>query len=301
MTTNVQRELTRKLLDRMRSGDLPWRKQWEHTGAATMPFNWSSKIGYTGINIVILWMAMDDFGYEHNAWLTFKQAQSLGGRVRKGEKGVTCVYYKTLKREVETNDGGTEEHSFPMLKRFTVFNIAQIDGLEDLPQPPEIREYAETEIVDAVDQIAAVYCKSTGLCIVRGGNRCFYRPSTDEVHIVNQFVDGNAYAGVLIHELIHSTGHKSRLARPRITGSESDQAAIAFEELVAELGSAFGCAEIGVQGRYDEHASYLQSWMSALENDERYFFRAAAAASLAHRYLFNGGEIEQQVRSSEVA
>ncbi|MCP4934098.1 MAG: hypothetical protein GY927_07790, partial [bacterium] len=132
-------------------------------------------------------------------------------------------------------------------------------------------------------------------------NRCFYRPSTDEVHIVRQFVDGNAYAGVLIHELIHSTGHKSRLARPRITGSESDLTATAFEELVAELGAAFGCAEINVQGRYDDHASYLQSWISALENDERYFFRAAAAASRAQRYLFNGGDIEQQVRSSEVA
>ena len=171
MTTNVQRKLNRKLLDRMQFGDLTWRKQWEHTGVAMMPFNWSSKIGYTGINIVIIWMAMDHFGYEHNAWLTFKQAQSPGEPVRKGEKDVTCVYYKTLKREVETNDGGTEDHSFTMLKRFTVFDIAQIDGLEDLPQPPEIREYAETEIVDAVDQIAAVYCKSAGPCIVRGGRR----------------------------------------------------------------------------------------------------------------------------------
>lgn len=283
---NVQQKLTQQLLERMKSGSLPWRDQWAKTGSPSLPMNWSTKDSYSGVNIIILWMAMEERGYEHNAWLTYNQARAFGGQVRKNERSTTCMFYKTVEKESANETGKVEASTYAMARYFPVFNLDQIDGLEDRPDSGPVDSYIEPLIPETVQGTLEAYCNRTGVTLVRGGNRCYYQSSTDTINLVRQFRDGNAFAGVAFHEMIHSTGHPSRLARKRFSNSPGDEEDQAFEEMVAELGAAFACAEIGVQGRYDEHASYLQSWMKALDNDERFFFRAAAAASKAHRFIF---------------
>lgn len=276
--TDIYQTVTDSIVEALESGVKPWVCPWVRNGvAAGLPANFSTGSAYSGINIMLLWCSAAKQGFQDPRWLTYKQAQELGGQVRKGETGTTAIFYKTLEKEAE--DGEIEK--IPMLKSFTVFNVEQIDGLEmgaDIePQP--------VTVFDPLPQVEAMITR-TGAKITERGVKAYYQPSTDEICLPERFrfEDAANFYATGLHELVHWTGAKHRLNREK--GGRFGSEGYAFEELIAELGSAFLMADLGVTGEV-QHESYVASWLKALKGDKRYIFQAASAASKAHRYLMD--------------
>ena len=292
---DIQQAVTDEIVASIeRGGLLPWQCPW--SDGMCIPSNWLTKQSYSGINIVLLWARLQEMAYGEDCWLTYKQAEAMGGQVRKGEKSVRCTFVKQLGNpddSDETQEGDSEEQrKRPFIyKPFSLFNVEQIEGLESLPLSPEQPEYGETEAVEGINRIAKAYCDNSGVVVRNGGNQALYSPKVDTIRMPVSFNDGYGYAAVLAHELIHSTGNKKRLNRFK-EQKESFQTfdeSYAFEELVAELGAAFTCAELNIKACHDTHASYIETWLKDLKGDKTYIFKAASAASKAHQFLMNAG------------
>jgi antirestriction protein ArdC len=252
---------------------------WSGQGAAGLPFNRVSRRAYSGVNVLVLWLTAAAKGYTSPAWLTYKQATELGGTVRKGEKSTHICYFRTLEREeIDPSTGEIEERTIPMLRSYAVFNVEQCDGLPPLPAG----ERFPFQGIEA----AEILLESSNAAWHEGGTRAFYSPILDKIHMPDRdrFPRPESFYAVALHELTHWTGHTSRLARDFSGrfGSES----YAFEELVAEIGSAFLGAEIGITPvTLPDHAGYLASWLKVLKNDKKAIFTAASQASKAHAYI----------------
>jgi len=294
---DIQQIVTDQMVALIEKGGLvPWRCPWTETGDVPMPYNWNTKQSYRGINVLILWVQAALRNYSTNAWLTFNQAKRLGCSVKQGEKSVQCVFFtrvEVAKKEDEKAepDGKNGEYVISTRKVFSLFNVEQVEGLAALPATQQ-RKYDDlSEVVSAIDRVAEIYCAHTGVKIQHVGDAAYYVPSVDTIRLPTSFLDGNSYAATLAHELIHSTGLSQRLDRfsQNTEAFKRKDKSYAYEELVAELGAAFVCAELGVQGQHEQHASYLDSWLSALKGDKTFLFRAAAAASKAHCFLMQGG------------
>lgn len=271
---DIYQTVTDNIIRALEVGVKPWVCPWTGNGAASgLPANFSTGTAYSGINIMLLWSSAAEQGYTDPRWLTYKQAAEQGGQVRKGEHGTTIIYYKMLEKE---NEAGETEH-IPMLKTFTVFNVQQIDNLAV--------EYAVLPATsfDPIAKAEALTARS-GAKITEKGIQAFYRPSTDEIYLPERYRFNNAadFYATQLHELIHWTGAESRLNREKGGKYGSDK--YAFEELIAELGSAFLMADLGITGDV-QHESYISSWLKALNDDKRFIFKAASSASKAHRYL----------------
>ena len=265
-----------KITDRIISlieteGCLPWAKPWR----VNAPSNVVTGKPYRGINRLLLSVA----GFTDPRFLTFKQALMLGGSVRKGEHGLPVVYWQFSDVEDETDS----RKSKALCRAYTIFNVEQCEGL-NLP-------VIETPIHSA-DAIQAAQILVDGYkdhpAIVHGGEVACYIPSRDRVMmpVREAFESGEAYFGVLAHECIHSTGHESRLQRPGVTdpisfGSEN----YALEELIAELGAAFLCAESGIENRIEQSAAYIAGWLEALRNDKSLVIKAAGGAQRASDWV----------------
>lgn len=283
--TDIYTTVTNKILAAMEKGILPWRYKWNGGDSLGLPLRCNGE-NYSGINVVMLWCSAMENGYSSRTWMTFKQALELGASVRKGEKGSRVVYSNALlKKEVNEKTGAEEEHTIHFLKSYTVFNVEQIDGLPDHFRARE----TQTEFInpDDRDSVLDGYFKATGADIRHGGQRAFFSSQSDFIQMpeFKDFENAEEYYSTLAHEMTHWTGHKSRLAR----GGESadfGQSNYAKEELVAELGAAFLCAELNItpETRQD-HAAYIQRWMVALKNDKRFIFSAASQAAKAVDYL----------------
>lgn len=280
---SLYEDVTNRIIAELEAGRFPWVQPWgSATASPGLPRNAVSRRAYSGINILVLWGAVIEHGYPGQGWLTFKQALAAGGCVRKGEHGTTVFFADRFTPEAEkaraARDGG-EPGSVPFLKRFTVFNVAQCDGLPDrltdaAPLLPEC------EAVPVAERLIA----ATGAEFRIGGNHAFYAPTEDFVRVPPQpaFRDQINYYRTALHELGHWTGHCSRLNRDQSGGFGS--ANYAREELVAELASAFLCASLGIVPTV-RHADYLGGWIAVLRADARAIFRAASAASKAAEYL----------------
>ena len=239
---------------------------------------------YRGINVLLLWGEAMDKGYTCNTWMTYKQAEAHGAQVRKGEKGSTVVYADRA-TTTETNDNGEEvERAFAFMKAYTVFNVEQIDGLPEsfyaVPQVPD-----DSRALEVIAE-AETFFRKTGATFRHGGNRAFYTTGGDFIQLppLQAFRDAESYTATKAHELIHWTGHTTRMARE--FGKRFADKAYAFEELVAELGSAFLCAGLGVTPEpREDHAAYLASWLKVLKEDKRAIFSAAAHAQRAVDFL----------------
>ncbi|MEQ5117372.1 ArdC family protein [Morganella morganii] len=271
---DMYQTVTDNIIRALEAGVKPWVCPWTGSWAASgLPANFSTGTAYSGINIMLLWSSAAELGYTDPRWLTYKQAAEQGGQVRKGEHGTTIIYYKMLEKE---NEAGETEH-IPMLKTFTVFNVQQIDNLAV--------EYAALPAAsfEPIEKAEALTVRS-GAKITEKGIQAFYRPSTDEIYLPERFRFNNSadFYATQLHELIHWTGAKSRLNREKGGKYGSDK--YAFEELIAELGCAFLMADLGITGDV-QHESYISSWLKALNDDKRFIFKAASAASKAHRYL----------------
>ena len=268
---NLYTTITNELVEALEGGVKPWVCPWDRSGAPFMPHNFHTKAQYRGINIVLLWMRQNRCGYQSSAWLTYKQARAIGGQVRKGEKATTGIFYKTI--EVPGSDSGEEESRIvPVIKPFYVFNLDQIDGIE-LPTAPATREEFAP-----IAQAEAMLAR-TGARIETRGEHAFYAPTRDVIVLPerSRFARAEDFYATATHELTHWTGHKSRLGR--FVG-----VSYAFEELVAEIGSAFINAEIGLQGDL-QHANYLNEWLTIMKGDHRAIFKAASLASQAHQFV----------------
>ena len=268
-----------------------WQCPWSRS--QSMPVNAVTDHRYHGVNVVMLWCVSGEHGWPHG-WASYRQWKSAGAQVRKGERGTTIIFYKSLERDrldgsgnvVIGDNGEPEQHHIPMVRVSTVFNATQVDGYEPetLPERPlfERIEGAET------------FVTNTRAVVRHGGEAAYYRPSADHIQMPDRkafsgtdtSTAAEGYYGTLLHELTHWTGPKKRCARD--LGKRFGRDAYAAEELVAELGSAFLCAELGIatQPRLD-HAKYIDHWLGILKADKRAIFTAAAKAAQAAEYLDN--------------
>lgn len=237
-------------------GVRPWTRPWMTEGSTSRPLRHDGQ-PYHGVNVLTLWARAARCGYARPVWMTFRQAIALGGAVRKGERGAPVVYAAPIELGDEKTEDPQTRRSGSFLKRYTVFNLDQIEGLDDR-YPPLVRP-AVAERIDHAER----YFTATGADIRTGGDAAFYRPDADTVHMppFEAFPDSEAYYAVLAHELVHWTGHSSRLDRDLTLGRFGYEA-YAREELVAELGAAFVCADLGLtlEPRPD-HAAYIASWL----------------------------------------
>ena len=275
--TDIYQTVTDNIIAALEVGVKPWSCPWQRVpGMSGLPCNFATGISYSGMNIMLLWCSASKQGFGDSRWMTYKQAQAVGGQVRKGEHGTTAIFYTTLEKENEY--GGIDQ--IPMLKTFTVFNVQQIDGL-----PLTTETVSPEATFDPLPKAENLFQKS-GANIIETGQNAFFRPSTDEVWLPERYLFSDAanFYATGLHELVHWSGGKSRLNR-EIKGKFGSED-YAYEELIAELGSAFLMADLGILGEV-QHESYIASWLKALKNDKRYIFKAASAASKAHRYLMD--------------
>jgi antirestriction protein ArdC len=289
---DVYQRVTDAIIRDLEQGTRSWIKPWATAAGHSTTIRPLRHDGtpYRGINILILWSETTECGYTSPIWMTYRQAQTLGGQVRKGERGTTIVYAKTIERTEDDPTTGEETiERFPLLRAYTVFNVDQIDGvIATSPiQPATIDEPGSTRI-DRADAFIA----TTGATIVHKGNRACYIPSRDIIEMppYRQFIDtptssaAEAYYTTLLHELVHYTSAPKRCNRD--LGKRFGDNAYAREELVAEIGAAFLCADLSIalEPRPD-HAAYLSSWLTVLKSDKRAIFTAAALAQKAVDWL----------------
>jgi antirestriction protein ArdC len=277
-------EVTQQVIAALEAGTTPWICPWDRVHGSVMPANLSTGRPYRGVNVLLLNLQTATRGYVLNRWLTFQQARALGAHVRRGESGTPIVFFKILETDGERRGGlidGAGERDLstrkviPLLRSFTVFNAAQIEGLpETLVASPALP--ADWSPVPAAETLLA----RSGAEIRHGGDRAFYRPGDDVIQLPlrHAFDSIDAYYATALHELTHWTGHASRCNR--VLSSRAHIEAYAFEELVAEMGAAFLCSHCGIQGEL-QHASYIASWLEALRNDKRLVFTAASLAQKA--------------------
>ena len=283
---DVYSRITSKIIADLEQGVRPWMKPWnaEHAaGRITRPLRHNG-IPYKGINVVMLWSAAVTKGYACPVWLTFRQALALGGHVKKGESGELIVFASSVTRS-ETDDKGEEqEREIPFLKGYTVFNAEQCEDL-----PSHFSAMAEPPPLTPLQRIARAdqFFAATGAVIRHGGTRAYYAEGPDHVQMppFETFRDAESHAATLGHECVHWTKHEKRLARDFGRVRWGDEG-YAKEELVAELGSAFLCADLDITPEIrDDHAAYIASWLEALRHDKRLIFTAAAHAQRAVDYL----------------
>ena len=271
-TTTIYDQITQRIIDQLEKGTVPWRKPW--TVQTGLPRNLVSKKTYRGINTLLL-HAMH---YESPFWLTFRQALELGGNVRKGEKACPVVFWKQL----EVRDRETQEaEKIPMMRFYFVFNVAQCDGLKNIPTP------AATGATTKPDEIIAAMPQRPE--IKHGMAKAFYSPSEDMVAMPNRerFNTEAGYHATLFHELIHSTGHNSRLNRPTLTESTGfGSNPYCKEELVAEMGAAFLCGQVGIaEQTLENSAAYVENWLTQLQHDKKLIVQAAGQAQRAADFI----------------
>jgi antirestriction protein ArdC len=271
-------EVTTKIVAALEAGTPPWIRPWS-AGLDRFPTNGMSRRPYRGINCVLLTLEAQLRGFSRNTWLTFRQASELGSQVRGGEHGATVIFYKAHELPAADAEDQAARRVVPLLRSFTVFNVAQIDQLPERLQRPAaeptawVREHAPEKLL-----------ADSGAKIDHSGFAAFYNHAEDRIQLPERelFADAGSYYATALHELTHWTGHASRLDRQ--LGRRFGASAYAMEELVAEIGSAFVCAACGVEGRL-QHASYVSNWIEILKSDKRAVFAAAAKAQQAADYV----------------
>ncbi len=285
--------VTNSVIKQLEAGRVPWVQPWGRPEINTplgMPTNGHTSRQYTGINILLLWGAAFDTQRTTQTWLTYKQAQALGAQVRKGETGTTICYADTFipkNEKLRAIESGNDPQAVGFLKRYTVFNADQCEGLD-----PSFFEGVEPMPEREAVPIAEALISATGADFKTGGDRAFYSPSEDLIRVPPQptFFEQINYYRTCFHELGHWTGHKSRLDR-NLKGDKGTKL-YAKEELVAEMTTAFICAHLGIIPTV-RHADYIGSWLQVLQDDKRFVFKAASLASKAADYILKFQTPEQ--------
>lgn len=288
---DIHQHITDQIISMMEEGSGAYRCPWRPAVSAARPVNVATGKAYRGVNVLALWAAAAADGYSSGVWGTYRQWSALGAQVRKGEKAAYIVFWKELLGQTSDGDEGApgqvQEPTRRLVARASaVFAAEQVDGYVPNSQPPADPVFA----LGAADAFIA----ATRATIIHEGDRAFYRPSRDTIHMppAERFIGTStisptqAYYATLLHELVHWTGHANRAARD--LGGRFGAQAYAMEELVAELGAAFLCADLSISNApRPDHAHYLQSWLSVLRQDKKAIFTAASKASQATAFLFD--------------
>lgn len=275
--TDVYAIVTDRIIAQLEQGVIPWRKPWTEAG---VPQNLISRRPYRGINVWLL----ASLNYRQNFFLTFKQVKELGGSIKKDEKSNMVVFTKWEEKEDKKSG---EMKKVPFLRYYNVFNVAQCEGIPEEKIPPiPVRN---NNPIEACDEIILSMPKKP--VIRHQEQRAFYDPMCDYINmpVMESFVDSESYYGTLFHELVHSTGHASRLNRKEVTqmkGITSEPYSI--EELTAELGACYLKSDAGIfTADVGNNAAYIQSWLSKLKNDKRFIVYASAHAQRAVEFILN--------------
>lgn len=285
---DIYARITDLIVEQLGKGVRPWVQPWSVTnlsGRVSRPLRFSGE-PYSGINVLLLWSESLARGFSSQTWMTYRQAVELGGHVRKGESGSTVVFANRIRKtEIDGKDDDVERE-IPFLKAYTVFNVAQIDGLPaNYATPSEDAVHTPIGRLPLVDAFFA----SAGAVIRHGGDKAFYAPGPDIIQMppIETFRDVESYYATLAHEHIHWAGACHRLDRD-LSRYGKDRSERAREELIAELGAVFLAADLGIAPEMEprpDHASYLASWLTVLRNDKRFIIQAAAQAQRAVGYL----------------
>ena len=282
---DIYTRVTDRIVADLERGVRTWMKPWsgEHAaGRVSRPLRHNGT-PYRGMNILLLWGEAVAKGYAAPIWMTFKQALEFDAHVRKGEHGSLVVYANSITK-TETNEKGEDtEREIPFMKGYTVFNVEQIEGLPAHYYAKPENPLPLSERIESADR----FMTATGATIQYGGNRAFYAPGRDLVQMppFEAFRDKESFYATACHELTHWTSAKSRLDRSFDAKRFGDHG-YAREELVAELGAAFLCADLGITPEIrDDHAAYLAHWLKVLQEDKRAIFSAAAHAQRAADFL----------------
>lgn len=281
-------DVTNQIIDELKKGKVIWKQPWTILGGCK---NYVTKRHYTGFNQFYLAWQLQQKGYKHPLFMTYKQAVDAGGHVRKGEKGITVVFWKKIlqsKKKEDCNDEKTQLRLYPFLH--TVFNIEQIEGIDFVHEQEQTRTHSVIEACQLI--INNMPAKPD---IRHSGNQAFYSPSLDFVQLPlpEQFTSPENYYQTAFHELIHSTGHKSRLNRfkegekPARFGDES----YSKEELIAEIGATILSAQSGIKDQViTSSAAYIKGWLRELKNDHSLIFSAANNAEKAVNWICAAAE-----------
>ena len=283
--TNLYSEITDKIITELEAGRVPWVQPWGTSAAKAplgLPKNASTDRQYSGINVLLLWGAVIEHSFSGQSWLTFRQALSMGGNVRKGERGTTVVYADRFVPEDEkrrARETGEDAQAIPFLKRFTVFNTDQCENL-----PEDVAIAAPPVPTGLIEPHVEALIAATGIDFRIGGDRAFYVPAHDYVQVPppQAYFEPINWHRTALHEMGHATGHVSRLGRD-FSGSFGTKK-YAFEELIAEINAAFCCASLGIAPTV-RHADYIASWLEVLREDNRAIVRAASQAGKAADWL----------------
>lgn len=298
--TNIYDQITSQIMKQLENGIVPWQKPWQN-GTFMGCVSHTNGKPYSLLN---QWLLNGKAG----EWLTYKQIQAEGGRVKAGEKASTVVFWKYVNKvEERTKTKTTTDASgnvveiedtfevvtgkFPILKGYAVFHIDQTEGIK--PKYENKANEYEHEAIEEAEVVIAGYVERDNLRLfVEDSDKAFYRPSTDEVHVpkMQQYKVCEEYYSTLFHELTHSTGHAKRLNRKEVAGvSFFGDENYSREELVAEIGAAFLCQTVGIkcEKAFNNSIAYLQGWLRALKNDKKLIVAAAAKAEAAVRYILN--------------
>jgi antirestriction protein ArdC len=279
METSVYQVITDRIIGLLQKGVVPWQQPWTNSNQPAQ--NLITKKPYRGINVFLL----NSMHYSSPFWLTFKQAQELGGHVKRGEKSCPVVFWKWLEGINQTTG---EKERIPLLRYYSVFNCAQCEEITVPAVSETLREHSPVKAAEIVVQSMPKRPE-----IKHGMNQAFYSPAADFVGmpVPERFTTGENYYSVLFHELTHSTGHETRLNRKGVIGTSGNWSAFgtnpyAKEELVAEMGSAYLCAESGIAERtIDNSAAYVASWLQRLKDDSKLVVQAAAQAQRAADFI----------------
>jgi antirestriction protein ArdC len=274
---DVYQRVTDRIIESLESGVVPWRQPWKTIGGA--PRNLNSGRVYRGVNVMLTTMDAMLKGYSDNRWATFNGIKRAGGSVRKGEHGTLVILWKPIEKKDKTT--GDVIDKFLMLKGYTVFNVEQADFPNGIPgdgNEDELRSHDENEVAE---EIITDYTTRENLKLTRGGNSAHYVPFRDTIAVPTpeQFKTGEAFYTTTFHEIVHSTGHESRLNRTMSTNFGSDE--YAAEELVAELGAAMLNGIIGIEETIEDSAAYIANWLRVLRDDKKFVVQAAAKAQRA--------------------
>ena len=290
---DVYEIITSRIIEQLEQGKVPWKQTWTEGG---LPQNLFSKNYYRGIN---MWLLMS-LGYSNNYFLTYKQMKALGGSLKKGEKPCPVVFWKWLKpkeegKEEASNIDKTASKGKPILRYYTVFNIEQCEGIsEDKIPVREVFERNNTPI-ELCEQV--VNDMPNRPVIKHKENRAFYAPFFDYINMpkLKSFDSSESYYDTLFHELVHSTGHITRLLRKEVTDMQSQGGdAYSLEELIAEIGACYLASHTGIHNNgFDNCVAYIQAWLDKLRNDKKFIIYASAKAQKAVDYILNVQTKEQ--------
>lgn len=280
---DVYSRVTNRIIADLEKGVRTWERPWSAdntSGNIIRPLR-STGEPYKGVNILLLWGAAIENGYQTAHWFTYKQASALGAQVRKGEKGSMVVYADRFTKTEQNDKGEDVERAIPFMKAYTVFNAEQIDGL-----PAHF--LVKPEPAKPVERLthAEAFLDATGATVRHGGNKAFYAPSQDIIQLPprESFVSQESYISTRAHETTHWTSHPTRLNRE--LGKRFGDHAYAAEELIAEMGAAFLCADLAIKPQErDDHAAYIGHWLTVLKADKRAIFTAASQAQAAADYI----------------